>query len=127
MWQAQVGSATFSVPQSQARIALTRCKLLSVGQLAFELRICPVDRLMFPHFSGVGIRPGCEATARSRRSRRRSVALGVGIAELAAITPMSYGCFYATFRTAAQAQNQLGLRNPQLEENNASRLQLFEV
>jgi len=48
---------------------------------------------MFPHFSGVGIRPSCEATARSRRSRRRSVALGVGIAELAAITPMSYGCF----------------------------------
>ena len=56
-------------------------------------RIVHVDRLMFPHFSGVGIRPSCEATARSRRSRRRSVALGVGIAELAAITPMSYGCF----------------------------------
>jgi hypothetical protein len=51
----------------------------------------------------------------------------VGITELAVIPPMSYGCFYATFRTAAQAQNQLGRRNPQLEENNASRVQLFDV
>jgi len=104
-----------------------RCKWLQPGQLRSPFRISPVDRLIFPHFSGSGMRRSSEPTARSRRSRRRSVALGVGITELAAITPMSYGCFYATFRTAAQAQNQLGRRNPQLEENNASRLRLFEV
>src|SRR5262249_43689625 len=35
------GPATFPVAQSQARLALVRCKLLPTGQLAFQLRICP--------------------------------------------------------------------------------------
>ena len=49
------------------------CKSLQMGHLSAKLRIVPVDRLMFPHFSGSGMRPSSEPTARSRRSRRRSV------------------------------------------------------
>ena len=57
-------------------------------------------------------------------SQRRA---GRGYRRAGGDNPDELRLFYATFRTAAQAQNQLGLRNPQLEENNASRLQLFEV
>jgi hypothetical protein len=70
--------------------------------------------------------PSCEAKVRSRRCSVAGCA-GVGYQPTGGDSAVELRLFNPTFRTAAQPQDRLRRRNPQLKENNISRLQPFEV